>query len=305
MANNKEKLQTHNSELEEILSTVTAMPNVDEVKNGQYIWKKYSIVEAVPDKNIVCTQTAFYPMKLKLSSSDIDVTKLTTTSFEGLVVNNNSSIASIKISFNANGSAQVNSSGSYTYSYDASAQELQISYNLGSVTYTWDNIVIKGVEEEHNFMEYVVADSNNKYPEEGRQDRYWYELVKPFLFGLTVEKHGTFTVSSDIGAFILEHNLGVRPKLVIVYTNDSLKGSQYMTRARIYVDRMSYNSTTTDNSLAVAELYQSSSYSSFETFSTSSDTIPMAQFDENSMPLRVTSSNYWKAGVTYYWQVIA
>lgn len=166
--------------------------------------------------------------------------------------------------------------------------------------YVWKKLSASGT-----FIDYVVSDSTNAYPDGGTQGGYWYEKVKNFMFGLTKEAHGTFTFTTDTSGYTLEHNLGTRPKLVIIYTDDSLKGYQYTIRARIFVDRSSYDSTTTNNSLGVAELYNSSSYSSFEVFNYSGDTIQMNSFNENSLPTAYMNSHKFKAGATYYWQVMA
>lgn len=167
--------------------------------------------------------------------------------------------------------------------------------------YVWKKLSAKG----GTFIDYVVSDSTNAYPDGGTQGGYWYEKVKNFMFGLTKEAHGTFTFTTDTSSYTLEHNLGTRPKLVIIYTDDSLKGSQYSIRAKIFVDRNSYDSTTTNNSLGVAELYNSTYYSSFEVFRHSGDDIEMNSFDENSLPTAYMSNNKFKAGATYYWQVMA
>ena len=167
--------------------------------------------------------------------------------------------------------------------------------------YVWKKLSAKG----GTFIDYVVSDSMNAYPDGGTQGGYWYEKVKNFMFGLTKEAHGTFTFTTDTSSYTLEHNLGTRPKLVIIYTDDSLKGYQYTIRARIFVDRYSYDSTTTNNSLGVAELYNDTYYSSYEVFSYSGDTIQMNSFNENSLPTSYMNSHKFKAGATYYWQVMA
>ena len=169
--------------------------------------------------------------------------------------------------------------------------------------YVWKKLSAKG----GTFIDYVVSDNTSAYPDGGTQGGYWYEKVKNFMFGLTKEAHGTFTLTTDTSSYsyTLEHNLGTRPKLVIIYTDDSLKGYQYTIRARIFVDRSSYDSTSTNNSLGVAELYNSTSYSSFEVFSYIGETIPMNLFYENSLPLAYSNSHKFKAGATYYWQVMA
>ena len=129
-----------------------------------------------------------------------------------------------------------------------------------------------------------------------------------FLFGLTKEAHGSFTPSSDIGSestYTLEHNLGQRPKFAIIYTNDQLKSMRYAIRSATIVDRYSYDSTTTDNSLFVNYTVTSSSYSDIEVYTNASGFTKTADYDENKIPINLDFDKKLKAGVTYYWQVLA
>lgn len=168
--------------------------------------------------------------------------------------------------------------------------------------YVWKKLSAKG----GTFIDYVVSDSTDAYPDGGTQGGYWYEKVKNFMFGLTKEAHGSFTPSANIeSTYTLEHNLGERPKFIVMYTNDSLKGNQYAVRAMSIVDRESYDSTTTDNSLFVDFIYNGTSYSSFEVYRSTSTQVKKANFDQYKVPIKFDSINYLKAGATYYWQVMA
>lgn len=303
---NKQKLQTNNTELSSILSTVKGLPVIDDVKNGAYVWKKYT-----PEKtySFNVTMITSSPPKIKVSSNDIDLSKVddafwigakiffSTTSINYLEVGGTPGALTLISTYSSGGIA-----GVYNATWDASTQQLSA---VGSA-WTLDNTVrIEDKKIEKTLVGYVVSDNESAYPDGGVKDGYWYEKFKSFMFGLTKEAHGTFTFTTDTSGYTLEHNLGTRPKLVIIYTDDSLKGSQYTIRARIFVDRSSYDSTSTNNSLGVAELYNSTSYSSFEVFTYSGDTIQMNSFNENSLPTSYINSHKFKAGATYYWQVMA
>ena len=58
---NKQKLQTNNTELGSILSTVKGLPVIDDVKNGAYVWKKYT-----PEKTYSFNVTMITAVRLKL-----------------------------------------------------------------------------------------------------------------------------------------------------------------------------------------------------------------------------------------------
>ena len=59
------------------------------------------------------------------------------------------------------------------------------------------------------------------------QGGYWYEKVKNFMFGLTKEAHGSFIPSSNSESYSITHNLGSKPKFIVIYTDASLLGKQY------------------------------------------------------------------------------
>lgn len=43
-----------------------------------------------------------------------------------------------------------------------------------------------------------------------------------FMFGLTKEAHGQFTPSSNSKSYSITHNLGSKPKFIVIYTDASL-----------------------------------------------------------------------------------
>lgn len=298
---NKSRLETNNTNLQSVLTTVQGLPKVNDVKHGLYVWKK-----STKKATVTFVQTSHNPITLTASSSDIDLGTVDTNWFVGIKCNYSWATATYAFEFMENDVFVIWTADGTSHLYDGT-----YSYNQATKTIT-TNInppgsfgINSSATKQGSFIQFVVADNANAYPDGGTQGGYWYEKMKDFMFGLTKETHGQFILSTDTEKYTLEHNLGAIPKFVVVYTNDSLKGHQYTVRSMMFVDRSSHDSTTTNNSLAMAELYNRTSYSSFEVFSNSGETIPMGTFDENSLPLHELSSDSFKAGATYYWQVMA
>lgn len=304
---NKQKLQTNNTDLSSILSTVKGLPVIDDVKNGAYVWKK-----CTPEKtySFNVTMITASPPKIKVSSNNIDLSKVddafwigtkiffSTGSTNYLEVGGTPGALTLISTYASGGTA-----GVYNATWDASTQQLSA---VGSA-WSLDNTVrIEDKKVEKTVVGYVVSDSESAYPDGGVKDGYYYEKFKSFMFGLTKEAHGSFTPSANIeSTYTLEHNLGERPKFIVIYTNDSLKGNQYAVRAMGIVDRLSSDSTTTDNSLYVDFITNSTYYSTFETFSSRSTYVKKADFDQYKVPIKFDSINYLKGGATYYWQAMA
>ena len=59
-----------------------------------------------------------------------------------------------------------------------------------------------------NFIDYVISDNPNVYPDGGTQDGYWYE--KP----ITLSETGTLTLATDNTKITVPHTLGVKPKFI-------------------------------------------------------------------------------------------
>lgn len=304
---NKQKLQTNNAELSSILSTVKGLPVIDDVKNGAYVWKKFT-----PEKtySFNVTMITASPPKIKVSSNDIDLSKVddafwigakiffSTASENYLKVGGTPGALTLISTYSSGGTA-----GVYNATWDASTQQLSA---VGSAWALNNTVRIEDKKIEKTLIGYVVSDNESAYPDGGMKNGFWYEKFKSFMFGLTKEAHGSFTPSANIGStYTLEHNLGERPKFIVVYTNDSLKGNQYAVRAMSIVDRESYDSTTTDNSLYVDFIYNGTSYSSFEVHRSSSTQVKKANFDQYKVPIKFDSISYLKGGATYYWQAMA
>ena len=127
-----------------------------------------------------------------------------------------------------------------------------IAYDtIGSVHYlspilVADSSIITG-ETVKVFDAYVVADTPDKFPDDGTQDGYYYEKMDfsiEQIIGITKMAKDTFAFASDTVAknTTLTHSLGVAPKLVIVKDEKSQVGTSnaYMAEAFGYMNRVIY-----------------------------------------------------------------
>ena len=306
--------QTIKPDSGKLLSQVLVNAVPDSEKKGLYVWKKCSVQKELAETtksnvyiSVGASGGASYTYIYADSYSvDLDTGIFTLNNpqtYAGQVMYPPSALKGKYI-------IAVDASTGDTYTPKTSGNELWFIPSDATLTGgtgygSADTVTSYKVNILKSVLDFFVSDDPTAYPDGGTQGGYWYEKVKSFMFGLTKEAHGSFIPSTDTTKYTLEHNLGAIPKFVVVYTNDSLKGHQYTVRSMMFVDRSSFDSTTTNNNLAMAELYNSASYSSFEVFNKSGETAPMGTFDENSLPLHKSSSNSFKAGATYYWQVMA
>lgn len=127
-----------------------------------------------------------------------------------------------------------------------------IAYDtIGSVHYlspilVADSSIITG-ETVKVFDAYVVADTPDKFPDDGTQDGYYYEKMDfsiEQIIGITKMAKDTFAFASDTVAknTTLTHSLGVAPKLVIVKDEKSQVGTSnaYMAEAFGYMNKSIY-----------------------------------------------------------------
>lgn len=76
--------------------------------------------------------------------------------------------------------------------------------------YVWKKMTAEGGD----FIDYVVSDQENAYPDGGIQDGYWYELFDLKSFGIDF---GEVTLASSATSVTVNHNLGVTPSTVAIF----------------------------------------------------------------------------------------
>ena len=125
----------------------------------------------------------------------------------------------------------------------------------GGSYYTAHYLII-GYVPVYTFLDYIVSDKENAYPDGGEKGGYWYEKVRdgltPEMFGCTKYEVGSFTLSSDNYTVSFNHTLGEKPKAVIINENSSITDSNYVNTylapssygAYVYSNRASGNSAS-------------------------------------------------------------
>ena len=83
--------------------------------------------------------------------------------------------------------------------------------------YVWKKLTAEGGD----FVDYVVADTEDAYPDGGTQDGYWYELVKEGVSGIEI---GAFIPSSASKTISIPTGLK-SVSLVAYYSTASVSGS--------------------------------------------------------------------------------
>lgn len=172
--------------------------------------------------------------------------------------------------------------------------------------YVWGKYDAKG----GTLLSFTISDSETAYPDGGEKDGFWWEMVKQGLpitrMGFTKFTYGEFVLSTDNELnFTLTHNLGVKPKKVCIYTEDSLKRTQNAIREVTLMNR--YTGYSNDKreyyfETGVTQTWGGDDYESFANFYT----VVYPEYVTESVVTIETLSYYLLAkGKKYYWFAIA
>ena len=172
--------------------------------------------------------------------------------------------------------------------------------------YVWGKYDAKG----GTLLSYTVSDSETAYPDGGEKDGFWWERVKQGLpiteMGFTKFTYGEFVLSADNELnFTLNHNLGVKPKKVCIYTEDSLKRTQNAIREVTLMNR--YTGYSTDGreyyfETGVTQTRNGDDYESFANFNT---VVYPEYITESIVTIKTSSSWLLARDNKYYWYALA
>lgn len=313
----KQLINANNAELNNVKAEVAKLPMADDVKNGRYVWGKY---EYTPQQTISGTTA-------KISASrgtNIVLIRNCTTDLTKVDLNLNSA-KFFFLNFEGSG-IRFTQSGGNTYvqlgdGYDITkitnitptGCDLTVSENV-LAEYT-NSVITQKLSvtippSKGSFLSYTVSDLETAYPDGGEKDGFWWEMVKEGLpitkMGFTKFTYGEFVLSADNKLnFTLTHNLGVKPKKVCIYTEDSLRRSQYAIREVTLMNR--YTGYSNDRreyyfETGVTQTWSGDDYESFANFD-------MVAYPENvtkSIVRIKTLDRYLLArGKKYYWYALA
>ena len=313
----KQLITANNAELEKHKQDILSLPMADDVKNGKYVWGKYEYtpqqtisgitanVSASRGTNIVlirnCT-TDLTKVDLNLNSA-----KFFFLSFEGSDIRFTQSGGKTYIQL-GDGYDITKITNITPTGCDLTVSENVLAEHTNSVITQKLSITIP--PSKGSFLGYTVSDSETAYPDGGEKDGFWWERVKEGLpitqMGFTKFTYGEFVLSTDSALdFKLTHNLGVKPKKVRIYTEDSLKGATDAIREVALMNR--YTSYSGDGREYYFEsgVIQSYSYPDQEGFS-NFDTVVYPEYVTESIITFKTESYYLLArGKKYYWYALA
>lgn len=186
--------------------------------SGLYVWKKY---DKCPQVTISFSGTigSTEPVKVTVSSSQIDVSTLTESFFTGLSGKCSNKNGTFDFSFPSDGVISINNS-SNNFVYNQSTHQIEID---GTPYITSFDDVIK--EQESTFLDFVVSDDPTAYPDGGEQGGYWYERGLGIdLSALGCTKAVTEKITPSSRTSKIYHSLGITPKIVIVTTESTAVG---------------------------------------------------------------------------------
>ena len=199
----------------------------------------------------------------------------------------------------------INANNAELNNVKAEVAKLPMADDVKNGRHVWGKYDAKG----GTLLAYTVSDSETAYPDGGEKDGFWWEMVKEGLpitkMGFAKFTYGEFVLSADNKLnFTLTHNLGVKPKKVCIYTEDSLRRSQYAIREVTLMNRYTGYSTDRREHYFETGVTQTGSgdYESFANF----DTVAYPE-DVTKSVVRIKTLDYYllARGKKYYWYALA
>lgn len=200
----------------------------------------------------------------------------------------------------------INANNAELNNVKAEVAKLPMADDVKNGRYVWGKYDAKG----GTLLSFTISDSETAYPDGGEKDGFWWEMVKQGLpitkMGFTKFTYGEFVLSTDNELnFTLTHNLGVKPKKVCIYTEDSLKGNSNAIREVTLMNR--YTSFSGDGREYYFEsgVIQSYSYPDQEGFSNFDDVVYPGEVTESIATFKTESYRLLARGKKYYWYALA
>lgn len=266
------ELLEQNTDVVELATSLLA--TLDDI-TGQFVWKKMQPVE------ITMVQTAINPLTFVMSSEQVDLTTVDVSYFNGM-----SGTFSNGTWYIENGTLYLNNNARGTLTYTSANRTLASSDNI-TATFTWGCVSGKKA-----FVDFVVADDEDSYPNGGELDDYWYELVEEGAGGVEVFE---ITPATDTQQITVQHTLGVTPSQAMICANE-FPNEQYS--AIFACDGIPYTSTGSGGVIA----YQMTGSQMVNA------TMGMSSFPSGNRPDKSASEvtfypysslHYFRAGITY------
>ena len=88
----------------------------------------------------------------------------------------------------------------------------------GNSSYYTAHYLVYGPVTVYTFLDYIVSDKENAYPDGGEKGGYWYEKV---VEGAKVA-YGSVNPTGDLTKLVINHGLGKEPTLIIGYCESNI-----------------------------------------------------------------------------------
>lgn len=175
-------------------------------REGKYVWKKYS---GATFKVSVSTDNGF----TITSAIGFDKTQVDANFFEGFSgVTFTAYGHEYEVSFIAGTKIKIydktaNSTSQHNVTYNASTGQISLSDLNGMTAWSLTN---SSFSKDFEFVDYVVSDDTEAYPDGGEQDGYWYELYNGG--GVSGVDYGDIVLSSVTKTLTIPHSLDAIPR---------------------------------------------------------------------------------------------
>lgn len=179
-----------------------------DIKAGLYAWKKSSVSKVIKDPDN--------------TSSSLFADGVALTCYTGVAIENNEIVGTGAMTITLSNSTYSQFVGKY-YNENGKLVHIRSQKNTNTFNYS-----ILYLDNEYTFLNYVVSDNENAYPDGAvHTNGYYYEKVVEGLdidlsaLGCTAYEMGSIKLTSSTTNFTINHSLGVIPKYVILYANST------------------------------------------------------------------------------------
>lgn len=206
---------------------VTGSLDPETLKQGEYAWKVYTYEEEISVENPTFTGDVNNPSTnyIKITQSSFDKTLIEDIYFfAGFDAGNGTN----KFDYDEGVLKYFWGTGStqkwQVFSYNPETGEIltgNAPYN-GTFNFSYTGKKVLRTARKGTFVGYVISDTSDKYPDNDRQNEFYYEKVTPYSFdlskfGYTKAAAGTVTYAENNRQDIdIVHNLGTPVKMLIM-----------------------------------------------------------------------------------------
>lgn len=240
---NKSRLETNNTNLQFVLTTVQGLPKVDDVKHGLYVWKKCSVQKELAEttkSNVYISTGASGGASYTYIYADSYSVDLDT----GIFTLNNPQTYAGQVMYppsvlNGKYIIAMDAGIGSTYTPKTSGKELWFIPSDATLTGgtgygSADTVTSYKVNTLKSVLDFAVSDDPTAYPDGGTQGGYWYEKFQldPTLFGCTKYAVDKFTLTERTSqTYSVPYSLDEIPKLAIIATEEVPTVNQVLVRS--------------------------------------------------------------------------